>query len=101
MKTKSNNSNHKFGWKYFDLHVPDNDETVLVVYRPEKDYHKEIEYGFGKYKDGKWAAQGSNNQVSPWLLVTQMGYTENWNNKIQTNINLEQDLTIVESFNNG
>lgn len=48
-----------------------------------------------KYKDGKWAAQGSNNQVNPWLLVTQMGYTENWNNKIQTNINLEQDLKFV------
>jgi hypothetical protein len=63
MKTKSNNSNHKFGWKYFDLHVPDNDETVLVVYRPEKDYHKEIEYGFGKYKDGKWIFYGCDENI--------------------------------------
>ena len=47
------------------------------------------------YKDGKWAAQGSDNQVNPWLLVTQMGYTETWKNKIQTNINLEQDLKFV------
>lgn len=47
------------------------------------------------YKDGKWAAQGNNNQVNPWLLVTQMGYAETWNNKIQTNINLEQDLNFI------
>ena len=48
-----------------------------------------------KYKDGKWAAQGTNNQINPWFLVTQMGYAENWNNKIQTTINLEQDLKFV------
>ena len=48
-----------------------------------------------KYKDGKWAAQGTNNQINPWFLVTQMGYAENWNNKIQTTVNLEQDLKFV------
>ena len=47
------------------------------------------------YKDGKWAAQGENNQINPWLLVTQMGYMKTWNNKIQTNINLEQDLKFI------
>ena len=48
-----------------------------------------------KYKDGKWAAQGTNNQINPWFLVTQMGYAEKWNNKIQTTINLEQDLKFI------
>ena len=48
-----------------------------------------------KYKDGKWAAQGTNNQINPWFLVTQMGYAEKWNNKIQTTVNLEQDLKFI------
>ena len=48
-----------------------------------------------KYKDGKWAAQGTGNQINPWFLVTQMGYAEKWNNKIQTTVNLEQDLKFI------
>lgn len=48
-----------------------------------------------RYKDGKWAAQGTNNQINPWMLVTQMGYQEKWNNKIQSTANLEQDLKFI------
>ncbi|SHE41182.1 TonB-linked outer membrane protein, SusC/RagA family [Bacteroides faecichinchillae] len=48
-----------------------------------------------QYKNGRWAAQGTNNQINPWFLVTQMGYAENWNNKIQTTVNLEQDFKFI------
>ncbi|MDD3036881.1 TonB-dependent receptor [Bacteroides sp.] len=48
-----------------------------------------------RYKNGYWAAQGTNNQRNPWMLVTQMGYAENWSNNIQTTVNLEQDLKFI------
>lgn len=48
-----------------------------------------------RYKDGKWAAQGENNQVNPWILTTQHGYNQKWSNMIQTTVNLEQDLRFI------
>ncbi|MDD3036868.1 TonB-dependent receptor [Bacteroides sp.] len=56
-----------------------------------------------RYKNGYWAGQGPdyyedkplNNQINPWVLVTQLGYNETWSNKIQTTVNLEQDLKFI------
>ena len=47
------------------------------------------------YSDGKVPAAGQNERANPWMLATQGGYIENWDNTIQTNITLEQKLDFV------
>ena len=48
-----------------------------------------------QYSDGRWGAQGSGGKRNPWVLITQQGYQEKWKNKIQTTVNLEQDLKFI------
>ena len=48
-----------------------------------------------QYSDGKWAAVGNEGRRNPWVLTTQQGYQETWKNKIQTTVNLEQDLKFI------
>ena len=48
-----------------------------------------------QYSDGKWAAVGNSGKRNPWVLTTQQGYQETWKNKIQTTVNLEQDLKFI------
>lgn len=46
-----------------------------------------------QYSDGRIPSLGSGNaRVNPWVLATQTGFAEIWNNAIQTNITLKQDL---------
>lgn len=47
------------------------------------------------YSDGKVPAYGKGVYTNPWVLATQTGYRENWKNKIQTNITLEQKLDFL------
>lgn len=48
------------------------------------------------YSDGKIPAAGAEDErINPWVLATQMGYTETWVNTIQTNVTLEQDLNFI------
>ena len=48
------------------------------------------------YSNGYVPAVGRNaNQMNPWVAATQTGYNENWNNAIQTNVTLEQNLDFV------
>lgn len=47
------------------------------------------------YSNGKVPAYGIGNQTNPWVLATQTGYNENWKNKIQTNVTLEQKLDFI------
>jgi len=35
------------------------------------------------------------NQMNPWIAATQTGYNENWDNSIQTNMQLEQNLGFI------
>ena len=48
-----------------------------------------------QYSDGKRAAVGNEGRRNPWVLTTQQGYQETWKNKIQTTVNLEQDLKFI------
>lgn len=48
-----------------------------------------------KYSNGYIASQGYAAKQNPWILITQQGYTEKWDNKIQTTVNLEQDLKFI------
>ncbi|MDR1666822.1 MAG: TonB-dependent receptor [Bacteroidales bacterium] len=47
------------------------------------------------YSNGYVPAVGTGNQTNPWVAATQTGFNENWTNKIQTNISLEQDLDFI------
>lgn len=47
------------------------------------------------YSNGYVPAYGTGNQTNPWVLATQTGYNEYWENKIQTNITLEQKLDFI------
>ena len=47
------------------------------------------------YSNGYVPAYGTGNQTNPWVLATQTGYNEVWENKIQTNATLEQKLDFI------
>ena len=49
----------------------------------------------GMYSDGRFPTRGVDAATNPWVLTTQTGYNETWNNKIQTNITLEQKLDFI------
>jgi len=48
-----------------------------------------------KYSTGQVASRGGAERQNPWVLITQQGYIENWENKIQTNVTLEQNLRFI------
>lgn len=48
-----------------------------------------------KYSNGYIASRGEGQKQSPWVLITQQGYAETWNNKIQSTLTLEQKLDFV------
>lgn len=48
------------------------------------------------YSNGYVPAYGRNsNQMNPWVSATQTGYNQEWQNNIQTNVTLEQDLGFI------
>lgn len=48
------------------------------------------------YSNGYIPAYGEgDDRKNPWVLATQTGYQEIWNNKVQTNISLEQKLDFI------
>ena len=54
------------------------------------------------YEDGKMPAFGTGNRTNPYVLITQTGYMENWENVVQTNVTLNQKLDFITkglSFN--
>lgn len=54
------------------------------------------------YEDGRMPAYGTGNRTNPYVLITQTGYKENWQNVIQTNVTLNQKLDFITqglSFN--
>jgi len=41
------------------------------------------------------AVTGEDYMINPWVIATQTGYNENWENKIQTNVNIEQNFDFI------
>ncbi|MDU1890827.1 MAG: TonB-dependent receptor [Dysgonomonas sp.] len=41
------------------------------------------------------SASGDPSKSNPWVVATQTGYREHWENKVQTNITLEQNLNML------
>lgn len=47
------------------------------------------------YSNGLVPAYGTGNQTNPWVLATQTGYREHWENKMESNITLNQRLDMI------
>lgn len=47
------------------------------------------------YSNGYVPAIGTGNQTNPYVAATQTGFNENWENKIQTNVSLEQNFDFI------
>jgi TonB-linked SusC/RagA family outer membrane protein len=47
------------------------------------------------YSNGYTPAYGTGNKTNPWVSATQTGFNENWENKVQTNVSLEQNLGFI------
>lgn len=47
------------------------------------------------YSNGRIPALGTGYQTNPWVSATQTGYNENWDNDLQTNITVEQNLNFI------
>jgi len=48
-----------------------------------------------RYSNGYVASRTGGEYQNPWVLITQQGYTETWNNKLQTTVTLEQDFNFI------
>ncbi len=46
-------------------------------------------------RDGETIYTLDENYINPWVSSTQTGYNNEWNNNIQTNVTLEQDLGFI------
>ncbi len=47
------------------------------------------------YSNGYVPACGTGSKTNPWVAATQTGFNETWENKIQTNVSLEQDFDFI------
>ncbi|MCU7694160.1 SusC/RagA family TonB-linked outer membrane protein [Haoranjiania flava] len=47
------------------------------------------------YSNGLVPAYGTGNRTNPWVLATQTGYREYWQNKMETNVILNQRLDML------
>lgn len=47
------------------------------------------------YSNGLVPAYGTGNRTNPWVLATQTGYREHWQNKAESNITLNQRLDAI------
>lgn len=47
------------------------------------------------YSNGYVPAVDKGNKTNPWVAATQTGFNEEWNNNIQTNLTLDQNLNFI------
>ena len=47
------------------------------------------------YSDGRIPQSVATGDWNPWVVTTQCGYGQQWNNNVQNNISLDQDLRFV------
>lgn len=48
-----------------------------------------------KYSNGLIPAYGTGNKTNPWVLATQTGFREHWENKTESNVTLNQRLDML------
>ena len=112
IKDYDTNANYQ-RWNYrmnFDLDIT---KTTLISVGVSGWLSKQNEPGFGNsdiwtsltgnnpitipmvYEDGRMPAAGTGSMTNPYVLITQTGYRENWENVIQTNVSLDQKLDFI------
>ncbi|CAM3815151.1 SusC/RagA family TonB-linked outer membrane protein [Sphingobacterium prati] len=47
------------------------------------------------YSNGRVPTIGDGNRVNPWVMSTQSGFNENWQNKVQTDVTVEQNFDFI------
>ena len=47
------------------------------------------------YSNGLVPAYGTGNRTNPWVLATQTGYKEDWKNRAETNLTINQNLKFI------
>lgn len=47
------------------------------------------------YSNGRVPTIGDGNKINPWVMATQTGFNENWKNKIQTDVTIEQNFDFI------
>ena len=47
------------------------------------------------FSNGRIPAAGTSERTNPWVIATQTGYYEEWQNVIQTNATLDQKLDFI------
>ena len=49
-----------------------------------------------RYSNGQLPTYGSNNnEISPYVLLNYTGYQAYWENKVETNVGIKQDLGFI------
>ncbi|MEI2292518.1 TonB-dependent receptor [Sphingobacterium sp. ML3W] len=47
------------------------------------------------YSNGRVPTIGDGNKINPWVMSTQSGFNENWQNKVQTDVTIEQNFDFI------
>lgn len=47
------------------------------------------------YSNGRVPTIGDGNRINPWVMSTQSGFNENWKNKVQTDVTIEQNFDFI------
>lgn len=47
------------------------------------------------YSNGRVPTIGDGNRINPWVMSTQSGFNENWENKVQTDVTIEQNFDFI------
>lgn len=47
------------------------------------------------YSNGRVPTIGAGNKINPWVMATQSGFNENWQNKVQTDVTVEQNFDFI------
>ena len=47
------------------------------------------------YSNGRVPTIGNGNKINPWVMSTQSGFNENWKNKVQTDVTIEQNFDFI------
>lgn len=48
-----------------------------------------------RYSTGEMASYGTGNAANPYVLLSQTGFIKNWTNKIESNLRINQDLSML------
>ncbi|MBP5507316.1 MAG: SusC/RagA family TonB-linked outer membrane protein, partial [Prevotella sp.] len=90
--------------RYRSIEEVENSQNKMDVWVNDDDIWGQL-FGYNpllspiKYSNGYMPminiGRGNAAMINPWVSATQSGYNENWNNNLQSNVTLEQDLKFI------